>query len=575
MRSPERRLLSWTAAVALGACATHPAAPLAPAPPALSTPDASEAGVTAAPAQPPTAPLAAGSFHTCAISAADEVRCWGDNDHGQLGLGRISREEPAGVVQGLRDVTQLAAGNDQTCALDRSGGAWCWGQSLRRPLMETQRPDRAAPVRIDGLPQARAIAVGGYHTCALLRDDTVWCWGQNDQGQLGDGTRTDREAPGPVSLPWPAAGLSAGSYTTCAFSAGGEVACWGMHFDVAPGKSGADFTSKQLTVPTVVRHVDGVAQLAVGFHHVCARTERGGRGGVVCWGDNRSGQFGSGLPPPGGLSSIPEIDDARDLAQGDATCALLRQGGVRCWGSSNSVVDRAKPAITGADALAVGGTHACVLLAGAALCWGQNDRRQLGDGTPEARSQPVAVLAPGAPLPPVSANGEGDACGQDADCGWDDPCAPSRCGGIASTRAVASCLSRPVPPGDCVCLHSRCVLHPSSPPPPPAEACTLRTCGLDEGAGRCLVGRGTATNPAGRVTEGPFCTCDQASHCAYTWIAPVPCRSPDDCWIEVGSPSHPIRRPPEIHHPFKPCVDGETPPVCRDGVCGFGRPYGC
>ena len=524
-------------------------------------------------------PLAAGASHTCAIVSNAEVRCWGSNRDGQLGLGHVSPSELPSVVPGLWGVVQISAGGNQTCALKAEGDVWCWGAGAHALMVDRATERQTKPTRVEGVSEVKAIATSSAHSCALRDDGRITCWGANHEGELGNGTKEDSAVPVPVALPWPASGLAVGPYTSCAFSTEtSEIACWGMHFDMGA----KDFEGPFLTVPTIVRTVAGVAEIAVAFHHVCARTTGGS---VLCWGDNRTGQFKNAHPSPGETTPIAGLDDAVAIEAGSVTtCALRRGGAISCFGKPVArVIQRPRADLLdvggqGADALAVGGTHACARISGGQLvCWGSNDDRQLGDGTPEPHAQPSTVLAPGDPPPAPADNGLGDACGSDADCTWDDPCAPSRCGGPASPHPTSTCAAPGPAPGSCACLHGRCLLHPASPPPPPLAACAPGACGLDEGRGLCLVNRGTATNPTSQVTEGPFCSCDGQSRCAFEWVSPVSCTKDDDCWIAGWpGPRRAIRRPPDIHRGFHPCSgDGDIAPACRQGICGFGARYGC
>lgn len=147
--------------------------------------------------------VAAGTQHTCAIVSTGEVRCWGDNSQGQLGVGDTDpRELSVFTLQASEGATRIAAGDQYTCVVLASGSVKCWGLfngfagSIGVSPQRTLRPtlfDVGGPVAY--------VAAGSNHACARMLDGRVRCWGANGAGQLGDGTNVDRSAPVDVALP--------------------------------------------------------------------------------------------------------------------------------------------------------------------------------------------------------------------------------------------------------------------------------------------------------------------------------------------------------------------------------------
>ena len=97
------------------------------------------------------------------------MQCWGYNDYGQLGDGSTTDRSTPVPVSGLGSgVIALAAGDAHTCALTAAGGVQCWGYNGYGQLGDGSTTNRLTPVPVSGLGSGVvALAAGDYHTCAL------------------------------------------------------------------------------------------------------------------------------------------------------------------------------------------------------------------------------------------------------------------------------------------------------------------------------------------------------------------------------------------------------------------------
>ncbi len=76
--------------------------------------------------------VATGSMHTCALLSTGGIKCWGRNESGQLGYGYtapLSAPPEATVDLGGATAFQVAVGAWHTCALLASGEPRCWGRN--------------------------------------------------------------------------------------------------------------------------------------------------------------------------------------------------------------------------------------------------------------------------------------------------------------------------------------------------------------------------------------------------------------------------------------------------------------
>jgi hypothetical protein len=74
------------------------------------------------------AAITAGDVHTCARIMNGAVKCWGANPFGQVGDGtKTDRPEPVEVTGLASGITAIDAGRSHTCALTGAGAVKCWG----------------------------------------------------------------------------------------------------------------------------------------------------------------------------------------------------------------------------------------------------------------------------------------------------------------------------------------------------------------------------------------------------------------------------------------------------------------
>ena len=72
--------------------------------------------------------IAAGRRHACALSDLGRVSCWGNNSSGQLGDGtEIDRPAPVDVAGLDEKVVIVTAGDQHTCVLTNANEVKCWG----------------------------------------------------------------------------------------------------------------------------------------------------------------------------------------------------------------------------------------------------------------------------------------------------------------------------------------------------------------------------------------------------------------------------------------------------------------
>ena len=232
----------------------------------------------------PVRQVAAGGFHSVALTAYGEVLCWGAGTASKKGLHDFGQSV---VPPEAHAIVQVAAGRWHTLARKADGTVLAWGSGAGGQC--------AVPPFLGATAD---ISAGGAHSLAIRVGGTIAAWGSNESGQC--------------DVPWTvgsARAIAAGEAHSLAVRVDGRVSCWGSD---AAGQCGAPIW------------LDGVAAVAAGEEHSVALRDDGT---VICWGSDLFGQ----------CSAPDELHGVTSIAAGARhTVAALDDGSIVAWGDGTS-----------------------------------------------------------------------------------------------------------------------------------------------------------------------------------------------------------------------------------------------
>ena len=343
--------------------------------------------------------IVAGERHTCVTNHLGEIRCMGYNGgSSKMVLGNSSTTETnsstlvlVDIGFGTDSVRSVTTGYDTSCAiLENSTQAVCWGQ--RENWVDTEGNTRSGELLLGssnasntgtvvdlGNPGDRiySITMGESHACAIV-ENTIECWGVEESGSFGYGNTnngTSFATPRVTSVP---NGLRAmqiviehSTDSTCGVfeDTNGElsVICWGDETTV--GYSGTsenvvslnnlpvqDGNGDSISLSDSSQSPYDIVDIQSGVHHTCAMSRQGL---IKCWGRNNAKQLGF---------------DATNTNIGDQPEEM---------GINLQYIDLG--ANVTATQMAVGSQQNCVVVQssvdssmnGKVMCWGYNSQRQI------------------------------------------------------------------------------------------------------------------------------------------------------------------------------------------------------
>ncbi|EPS68557.1 hypothetical protein M569_06211, partial [Genlisea aurea] len=173
--------------------------------------------------------IAVGAFHNLALLDDGTVMAWGNNEYGQLGTGDTQPRSQPVVVQGLSDLNlvDIAAGGWHSTALTIDGQVYGWGRGEHGRLgFGDDKSSKMVPQKVHLLATENIVQIscGGTHSVALTEDGRIYSFGRGDHGRLGYGRKatTGHPAEVPINVP-PPRGRDCGRWFATL------VACGGRH----------------------------------------------------------------------------------------------------------------------------------------------------------------------------------------------------------------------------------------------------------------------------------------------------------------------------------------------------------
>jgi alpha-tubulin suppressor-like RCC1 family protein len=257
----------------------------------------------------PVARIAAGGYHTLAVTSSGRLYAFGFNSSGQLGFETASEATPKPTPVPLPGasgpVTQVAAGTWFSLAITSTGQLYAFGQNFEGQLgIDPNLSTSNQTPTLVALPGATGpvtqIAAGQSHSLALTSTGQLYAFGSNLDGQLGlasnSGTSNPNPTPTLVTLPGatgPVAQVAAGGNHSFALTSTGQLYAFGNNGEGQLGIDANVGTSHPNPTPTLVTlpgASGSVTQISTGESHTLAVTSTGQ---LYAFGYNAFGQLGN------------------------------------------------------------------------------------------------------------------------------------------------------------------------------------------------------------------------------------------------------------------------------------------
>ncbi|XP_068430797.1 probable E3 ubiquitin-protein ligase HERC1 isoform X3 [Clinocottus analis] len=340
------------------------------------------------------------------------VYVWGSNSSHQLAEGTLEKILLPKLTQGFSDAQMIEAGQYCTFSVSADGSVKACGKGSYGRLGLGDSNNQSMPKKLVLEPHRNMKKVSSSkgsdgHTLAITVEGEVFSWGDGEYGKLGHGNSATQKYP--KIIQGPLCGkvvvcVSAGYRHSAAVTNDGELYTWGEGDFGRLGHS----DSQSRNVPTLVKDISGVGQVACGSSHTVAVAQDGRT--VWSFGGGDNGKLGHGdtnrVYRPKVIEALHGFIIRKVCAGSQSSLALTSAGQVFAWGCGSclgcgtSETTSLRPrfiedlSITKIIDISCGDSH-CLALTheNEVYAWGNNTMGQCGQGhTSTPITKPKKVL---------------------------------------------------------------------------------------------------------------------------------------------------------------------------------------
>lgn len=338
--------------------------------------------------------------HVLVLTAAGQVKAWGNNRAGQLGVGDTEVHQDFVDVMAVAGATAVAAGSEFSAALRNDGTVWLWGWG------------KATPEPVAGLWDIVRIAAGDDFLLAVRSDGAVWSVGREQAAKQVEGL-------------WDVTAVAAAGSTRYARDVTGRLWQWkdgSPALAAGAGKAEARLAGAAPDWRGLAIRIDGnelrvgetrhpfsgsMVDLAEGWTVAMITTDRGASANAEeadAAAASTSARESAKAAPKMAAFTAGRFSSSSPLISAFETHSHYVQGGIACaWGINSNgelgdgtAVKRLSPVQTAAmsslTVISSGLYHGAGLKSdGTVYTWGYNAYGQLGDGTTNHRPTPFSL----------------------------------------------------------------------------------------------------------------------------------------------------------------------------------------
>ncbi|XP_034457870.1 probable E3 ubiquitin-protein ligase HERC1 isoform X1 [Hippoglossus hippoglossus] len=340
------------------------------------------------------------------------VYVWGSNSSHQLAEGTLEKILLPKLTQGFSDAQMIEAGQYCTFSVSADGSVKACGKGSYGRLGLGDSNNQSMPKKLVLEPHRNMKKVSSSkgsdgHTLAITVEGEVFSWGDGEYGKLGHGNSATQKYPKIIQGPLfgkVVVCVSAGYRHSAAVTNDGELYTWGEGDFGRLGHS----DSQSRNMPTLVKDISGVGQVACGSSHTIAVAQDGHT--VWSFGGGDNGKLGHGdtnrVYRPKVIEALHGFIIRKVCAGSQSSLALTSAGQVFAWGCGSclgcgsSETTSLRPrfiedlSITKIIDISCGDSH-CLALSheNEVYAWGNNTMGQCGQGhTSTPITKPKKVL---------------------------------------------------------------------------------------------------------------------------------------------------------------------------------------